>query len=112
MHKDEIDGSSKTLLLMEISWTAAQPQLRSWLNRTQRSGGAGGFKNIRYDMLLTSGSTYFKNTSIGSQHSGGCNFAFVDSSVRFPPWTCNFINVLKSLSSRAGGEQVTFECRE
>jgi len=104
--KDILDGTSKTLMLLEISWSAAQPQLRSWLKGTQWSGATGGLKNIRYDMLLTSSSTQFNNTSIGSEHIRGCNVAFGDCSVRYLSDGVDFNTVLKGLSSRAGGEQV------
>lgn len=107
--KDVLDGTSKTLLLMEISWTAAQPQLRSWLKGTQWSGGTGGIRNIRYDMLFSSSSTNFQNVSLGSQHRGGCNVAFGDCSVRFLSWTSDFNRVLRGLSSRDGGEQVDIQ---
>jgi prepilin-type N-terminal cleavage/methylation domain-containing protein len=107
--KDILDGTSKTLMLLEISWVAAQPQLRSWLKGTQWSGGAGAHRNIRYDMLLTSNSTQYNNTSIGSQHPAGCNVAFGDCSVRFLSSTVDFNGVLKGLSSRAGGEQIAFD---
>jgi prepilin-type N-terminal cleavage/methylation domain-containing protein/prepilin-type processing-associated H-X9-DG protein len=104
--KDVLDGTSKTLLLLEISWSAAQPQLRSWLKGTQWSGATGALKNIRYDMLLTSSSTQFNNTSLGSEHPRGCNVAFGDCSVRFLSDAVDFNSVLKGLSSRASGEQV------
>ena len=104
--KDILDGSSKTLLLIEISWAAAQPQLRSWLKGTQWSGGGGGIRNVRYDMLLQSVSTQFNNTSMGSEHVRGCNVAYGDSSVRFLSDGVDFNGVLKGLSSIAGGEQV------
>ena len=107
--KDILDGTSKTVMLMEMSWTEAQPQLRSWVKGTQWSGGSGGIRNIRYDMLLTTNSTQYQNTSLGSQHPGGCTVAFGDCSVRFLSATCDFNNVLKGLSSREGGERVTLE---
>jgi prepilin-type N-terminal cleavage/methylation domain-containing protein len=104
--KDVLDGTSKTLLLMEISWSAARPQLRSWLKGTQWGGSNGGSKNIRYDMNLTSVSTNFNNTSIGSEHVRGCNVAYGDCSVRYLSDGVDFNGVLKGLSSRAGGEAI------
>jgi hypothetical protein len=83
---DVTDGLTNTLMVGEISVTlpgGQTNQYRTWIRGN--SGGSGATKNIAYPINSTmyNGSNNFNNLSMGSNHSGGCNFALGDASVRF-----------------------------
>ena len=59
-------------------------------------------KTVRYN-----GGGNYNDISMGSNHTGGCNVAFGDGSVRFLRESVDLNTVLKPLASRAGGETVT-----
>lgn len=103
--REVVDGTSKTLMLFEISWDAAQPGFRSWLKGTQFQSSAGGHRNVRYGMnvMINAGSQY-NGTSMGSNHPGGCSVSFADCSVRFLSEMVDTNTVLIPLASRAGAE--------
>lgn len=111
--REVTDGTSKTLMLMEISWDAAKSGFRTWIRGsswrfdTTGSPTAGGHRNVRYGMRVKIDTgTQFNGTSMGSNHPGGCSVAFADSSVRFLSETVDTNTVLLPLSSRNGSETV------
>lgn len=105
------DGTSKTLMVGEISWNIYGP--RVWI-----VGVSGGYvysgRNVAYPLNsaprnIVSGSGGFtasfpnNDVSFGSMHSSGTHFGFADSSVHFLSEN-TAIEVLKSLASRSAGE--------
>jgi prepilin-type N-terminal cleavage/methylation domain-containing protein/prepilin-type processing-associated H-X9-DG protein len=83
---DVTDGLTNTLMLAEMSMTlpAGQTnQYRTWIRGN--NGGSGACKVVNYPINSTfyNGSNNFNAISFGSNHSGGCNFALGDGSVRF-----------------------------
>ncbi len=84
---DVTDGTSNTLMVGEISifWTVSTPahQYRSWIRGN--ASGSGATKNIvnPINSTIYNGSNNFNNVSMGSNHTGGCNFANGDGTVRF-----------------------------
>jgi prepilin-type N-terminal cleavage/methylation domain-containing protein/prepilin-type processing-associated H-X9-DG protein len=104
------DGHSNTLMVGELSMnlpTAPPPaggnHYRSW-NRGNASG-SGATKNIRFPINSTfyNGSDNFNDISMGSNHSGGCNFTLGDGSVRFIRDSID-LNIYKASASINGGE--------
>ncbi|MBO0699926.1 MAG: DUF1559 domain-containing protein [Zavarzinella sp.] len=113
---DVTDGLSNTLMLGEISrnipaTTPATPNhFRSWIRGiTTVSGteanGSATTKNITYPMNSTyyNGSNNYDHISMMSHHSGGCNFALGDGSVRFIRETID-LALYQVLASIDGGE--------
>jgi prepilin-type N-terminal cleavage/methylation domain-containing protein len=108
--KEVVDGTSKTLMLMEISWDGVQASFRSWLKGTQFQGSAGGHRNVRYGMRLAGYTgANFNVTGMGSNHPGGCSITFADCSVRFLSEMVDTNTVLIPLASRGGSETVSAE---
>jgi len=106
--KDVVDGTSKTLMLLEISWDGVQASFRSWLKGTQFQGSAGAHRNVRYGMRLAAYTgANFNVTGMGSNHPGGCSVVFADCSVRFLSEMVDTNTVLIPLASRAGSETVS-----
>jgi len=56
---------------------------RSWVRG--QNGGAGATKNVTYPINSTyyNGSNNFNDISFGSEHPGGCQFAWADGTVKF-----------------------------
>jgi prepilin-type N-terminal cleavage/methylation domain-containing protein/prepilin-type processing-associated H-X9-DG protein len=106
---DISDGTNSTLMLFEASWTGLDAgTYRSWVRGFAWNSDGTCSKNVTNAMGVqkyTTGGTY-NNTSMGSNHAGGCNVAFGDGSVRFMSATVDLNNVLKPLASRSGGEVV------
>jgi prepilin-type processing-associated H-X9-DG protein len=106
---DIVDGTSNTLMLGEMSMTlpAGQSnQYRTWIRGN--SGGSGSCKNVTYPINSTfyNGSNNFNHISFGSNHSGGCNFAMGDASVRFISQSID-LPTYKALASINGNEVAT-----
>jgi len=79
---------------------------RSWTRGAAWLNDATDRKNVknamRVQMYTTTGT--YNNVSMGSNHTGGCNVAFGDGSVRFLTETVDLNKVLLPISSRAGNE--------
>jgi prepilin-type processing-associated H-X9-DG protein len=107
---DVTDGTSNTLMVFEASWKGldaatyrAWPRGAAWNNdSTDRKNVANG---MRVQTYTTTGT--YNDVSMGSNHTGGCNVAFGDGSVRFLTETVDLNTVLKPLASRSGNEVVT-----
>jgi prepilin-type processing-associated H-X9-DG protein len=103
------DGTSNTLMVGELSMNipATNPvtpnHYRSWVRGN--NGGSGATKNVTYPINSTfyNGSNNFNDISFGSNHSGGCNFAMGDGSVRFITQSID-MGVYQASSSCNGGE--------
>jgi prepilin-type N-terminal cleavage/methylation domain-containing protein/prepilin-type processing-associated H-X9-DG protein len=103
------DGLSNTLMLGEISVTLPSTQTnqyRSWIRGN--NGGSGTTKNITYPINSTfyNGSNNFNDISMGSNHTGGCNFTMGDGSVRFINQSIDLL-LLQASASMDSGEVVT-----
>jgi hypothetical protein len=103
---DVTDGTSNTLMVGEISifWTVSSPghQYRSWIRGN--NGGSGATKNIvnPINSTIYNGSNNFNNVSMGSYHTGGCNFANGDATVRFVRQTVDLPVYMASASINSG----------
>jgi prepilin-type N-terminal cleavage/methylation domain-containing protein/prepilin-type processing-associated H-X9-DG protein len=103
---DVKDGLTNTLMVGEMSMglPAGQTnQYRTWIRGN--SSGSGATKNVTYPINSTfyNGSNNFNHISFGSNHSGGCNFALGDGSVRFIAQNIN-LPLYQALASIDGGE--------
>jgi prepilin-type N-terminal cleavage/methylation domain-containing protein/prepilin-type processing-associated H-X9-DG protein len=107
---DVLDGLSNTLMVGELSWnrplTSPAPVnfYRSWTRGN--NGGSGTTKNISAPInsnTVYNGSNNFNDISFGSNHTGGCNFAFGDGSARFVNSNAD-LPTLQALSTIAGRE--------
>lgn len=102
---DITDGTSSTLMVGERSMNLPSGQTndyRSWVRG--QNGGSGATKNITYPINSTfyNGSNNFNDTSMGSNHSGGCNFVLGDGSVRFISETIDMGVYMATASIRSG----------
>jgi prepilin-type N-terminal cleavage/methylation domain-containing protein/prepilin-type processing-associated H-X9-DG protein len=107
---DVEDGTSNTLLLFEASWSGLDPgTFRAWPRGFAWNSDGTCSKNVKNAMNVQTYSTAgtYNNTSMGSNHAGGCNVAFGDGSVRFLSKSIDLNNVLLPLASRNGGEVVS-----
>jgi prepilin-type processing-associated H-X9-DG protein len=104
------DGTSNTLMLLEASWEGLDANsYRSWVRGFAWNSESTCSKNVNAAMMVqtyTSSGTY-NNTSMGSNHPGGCNVAFADGSVRFLMADIDLNSVLVPLASRNGGEVIS-----
>jgi len=105
---DVTDGLTNTLMLAERSVNmpngyAFNHDYRSWIRGN--SGGSGATKNVTFPINSTwyNGSSNFNHISFGSNHSGGCNFALGDGSVRFVNQNIQ-LNLYKAMASMDSGE--------
>lgn len=105
------DGTSNTLMLFEMSWVGLETTYRSWV----RGGGwntdysaARNVTNAMRTVKYANGNNY-NDVSMGSNHTGGCNVAFGDGTVRFMRDSVDLNRVLKPLASRNGGETVAID---
>jgi prepilin-type N-terminal cleavage/methylation domain-containing protein/prepilin-type processing-associated H-X9-DG protein len=105
------DGTSNTLLVFEVAWSGLERSpgsLRAWPRGCQWGSDCTAMKNVTNAMRTVkyNGGGNFNDVSMGSNHTGGCNVAFGDGSIRFLRDTVDLNTVLKPLASRAGGEVV------
>jgi prepilin-type N-terminal cleavage/methylation domain-containing protein/prepilin-type processing-associated H-X9-DG protein len=102
---DARDGLTNTLMIGEMSM--AMPgtlnQYRTFIRGN--NGGSGATKNIKFPInsTLYNGSNNFNDISMGSNHSGGCNFCLGDGSVRFITQTID-LSIYIAASSMDQGE--------
>ncbi len=107
---DVTDGTSNTLLIGERSMVppagSSTNDYRSWIRG--QNGGMGACKNVRFPLNSTyyNGSNNFNDISFGSNHTGGCNFAIGDGTVRYISETVD-LNILKGMSTIGTGEVVS-----
>jgi prepilin-type N-terminal cleavage/methylation domain-containing protein len=99
------DGTSNTLVIGEISWADAncyRPWTRGWDGSAMNSS-----KNVQHpiNQIRYNGSNNFNDTSFGSAHPGGCNFAKGDGSISFIIQTID-MTTYRALASRNGKEAV------
>lgn len=110
-----LDGTSNTYAIGETSWETPTQKNTTWRNwifgangpydSTETNRAFPGSKNIFYPINTHIVST-FNNTSFGSNHPGGCQFALADGAVRFVSETIEF-SVYLATGSRDGGEPVS-----
>jgi prepilin-type N-terminal cleavage/methylation domain-containing protein len=111
------DGTSNTIAIGETSWSTPARRNTTW--RAWGFGANGTFaineenrafpgsKNVFYPINSRIIST-FNNTSFGSLHTGGSQFARMDGSVHFVSQTIDQAIYLAT-ASRDGGEVATIE---
>ncbi len=108
---DVQDGTSNTLMLGEMSWTANPSPLlyRAWPRGCRTSNNAClPAKNVANSFASTpyTGAN-FNDLSFGSMHAGGgANFVLTDGSVRFVPPTVDLL-AYRAAASYNGGEVAT-----
>lgn len=105
------DGTSNTLMLFEVAWRGLERppgSLRAWPRGCAWNNDCTAMKNVTNAMRTVkyNGGGNWNDISMGSNHTGGCNVAFGDGSVRFLRESVDLNTVLKPLASRAGGEVI------
>ena len=110
-----LDGTSNTYAIGETSWETPTQKNTTWRNwifgangpydTTETNRAFPGSKNIYYPINTHIVST-FNNTSFGSNHPGGCQFALADGAVRFVSETIEF-SVYLATGSRDGSEPIS-----
>ncbi len=108
---DITDGTTNTLLMFETSWRGmetAPNSFRAWPRGIQWANDSNSSKNVTNAMRTVkyNGGGNYNDISMGSNHSGGCNVAFADGSIRFLRESVDLNTVLKPLASRAAGEVI------
>ena len=106
--RDVTDGTSNTILIMEISYdrigtSGTRPdRFRRWTR------GSNGYASPAFRNVVTgpnTNSSKFNDASIGSNHKGGAQVVLADGAVKFISDSIN-LNTLKAVASRDGGEVV------
>jgi prepilin-type processing-associated H-X9-DG protein len=106
---DITDGTSNTIMLMETAWSGlevAPGSLRAWVRGCIWNSDCTAMKNVANAMRTVkyNGGSNFNDISMGSNHSGGCNVALGDGSVRFLRDSLDLNRLILPLASRNGGE--------
>lgn len=107
------DGTSKTFIIGEAAHGIPDFQTTRpwWIG--QHSNSMYTAKNVTFEVnegdrvnaSNTSPKVLRNDMGFGSEHPGGCHFAFVDGSVRFVNEDAE-LEILFAMASRAAGEQV------
>jgi prepilin-type N-terminal cleavage/methylation domain-containing protein len=105
---DVTDGTSNTMMLLEISWQGVENGFRAWPRGYVWNADAGASKNVQNAMRTVkyNGSNNFNNISMGSNHPAGACIALGDGSVRFVSESVDLNTILLPLASRLGGETI------
>jgi prepilin-type N-terminal cleavage/methylation domain-containing protein/prepilin-type processing-associated H-X9-DG protein len=106
--RDILDGTSNTMVFGEISWSDRKgnaTRYRAWTRGGQVDQFMAPAKNVARQ-INSDYTALFNDMSMGSNHTGGAQFAFGDGSVSFISENIDF-NVLLSTASIAGGETTT-----
>jgi len=103
------DGTSNTIMLFESAWKGLEVSpgsLRAWPRGCSWGNDCTAIKNVTNAMRTVkyNGGGNYNDVSMGSNHTGGCNVAMGDGSVRFLRESTDLNSVLKPMASRAGGE--------
>jgi len=106
---DATDGTSNTIMLMEVAWKGMESGFRSWSRGYAWNNDCTTMKNVQNAMRKVKySSANFNNISMGAMHPAGCNVAMGDGSVRFLTENVDLNKVLLPLASRNGGEVTDF----
>jgi prepilin-type processing-associated H-X9-DG protein len=105
------DGTSNTMMVFEVAWKGLELSpgtLRAWPRGCAWNNDCTSMKNVTNAMRTVkyNGGGNYNDTSMGSNHTGGCNVAFADGSIRFLRESIDLNRILKPLASRAGGEVI------
>ncbi|MCA9072515.1 MAG: DUF1559 domain-containing protein, partial [Planctomycetaceae bacterium] len=103
--RDVQDGSSNTMFVGEISWgdrNGNATRYRAWSRGGQVNNFIAGSKNLA-QQINADYTTLFNDMSMGSNHTGGCQFLFGDGSVHFVSENVDF-NLYKASGSVSGSE--------
>jgi hypothetical protein len=107
---DVRDGTSNTLMVGEISVIPLNNvnQYRTWIRGN--NGGAGAAKCVSFPPNSTTynGSNNFNELSFGSNHTGGCNVALGDGTVRFLRSSID-LAIYKASASMSSGEVASLD---
>jgi prepilin-type N-terminal cleavage/methylation domain-containing protein/prepilin-type processing-associated H-X9-DG protein len=116
---DVTDGMSNTIFFAERSYTDPNPSAQtaiqksvgwSWANfNSMQDYVLSSVVPINYSGCVVGGSNFCDERipAMGSKHTGGCNVAFGDGSVRFLTLTSNSqLPILQELTTRASGNVV------
>jgi prepilin-type N-terminal cleavage/methylation domain-containing protein len=105
---DITDGTSNTILLGEFAW-AGHTTWRSWIRGWWGDGnGTLLYTSKNVTNPINSRVSLWNDSSFGSQHTGGAQFARADGSVQFVSQSLD-MNVYRSIASRDGGEVFNLE---
>lgn len=114
--KDVTDGTSKTMMLGEISWTnfggyrgwgRGSSLLAKGKDGVERGSAEYATKNV-VTSINTGNPAVFNDAAFGSMHPGGANFLFTDSSVQFIQDDVD-LSLFLALASRNGEEPVSLQ---
>jgi len=109
------DGTSNVFMIMEMAWSGLEVNpgsFRSWTRGAAYGNDMTDSKNVRNAMRtvkFNGGASNYNDSSIGSNHPGGCNIGYADASVHFVRENIDLNLVMLPMSSRNGGEIVNVD---